>query len=130
MKSGRKAIAPFVLSGLVIAAVGTFNTFSSRASASGGGYGLLVGNVQPCSAKRFDAQPAEPLIVILTRSHKTYETYNVSADPGTTSYHFDVPVGRYALSTTWWGSKEYSVLVRFGKTTHVNFEVSCGTFST
>jgi hypothetical protein len=130
MKSGLKAIAPFVLSGLVMATVGTFNVNSSRASASGGGYGLLVGYVRPCGAKRFDAQPAEPLIMVLTRSNKTYETYNVSADPGTTSYHFDVPVGRYTLSTTWWGSKEYSVLIRFGTTTRLNFMVSCGAFST
>ena len=119
MKSGLKAIAPFILSGLVIATVGTFDAYSSRASASGGGYGLLVGYVRP----------AEPLIMVLTRSKKTYETYNVSADSGTTSYHFDVPVGRYTLATTWWGSKEYSVLISFGKTTHVDFKVSCGGFS-
>ena len=99
---------------------------SDRAS----GYGLIVGDVRPCTAKRFDAQPDEPLIVILTRNGKTYVTYNVSADAGTTWYHFDVPIGRYSVSTTWWGSKDYNVLVRFGKTSRVNMEVSCGTFST
>ncbi len=129
MNVGLRAITPIILSGLVIAALGTFNVYSS-ASASTGGFGLLVGNVRPCTAKRFDAQPDEPLIIVLTRSNKTYETYNVSADPGTTWYHFDVPVGRYSLSTTWWGSRDYGVLVKFGKTSRVNFEVSCGTFST
>lgn len=94
------------------------------------GYGLIVGDVRPCTAKRFDAQPDEPLIVILTRNNKTYETYNVSADSGTTSYHFDVPVGSYTLSTTWWGSRNYSAVVRFGRTLTVNMVVSCGTFST
>ncbi len=128
MKAILKAITPIILSGLVIAALGMFNVYSS-ASASTGGFGLLVGNVRPCTAKRFDAQPDEPLIIVLTRSNKTYETYNVSADPGTTWYHFDVPVGRYTLSTTWWGSRDYSVFVKFGRTSRVNFEVSCGTFS-
>jgi hypothetical protein len=119
-----------VLSGLVLAACGSSKEHSSTERAPAGGYGLIVGDVRPCTAKRFDAQPDEPLIVILTRSNKTDETYNVSADSGTTWYHFDVPVGRYTLSTTWWGSKEYSVLVRFSKTSQVNFEVSCGAFST
>lgn len=128
MKAILKAITPIILSGLVIAALGMFNVYSS-ASASTGGFGLLVGNVRPCTAKRFDAQPDEPLIIVLTRSNKTYETYNVSADPGTTWYHFDVPVGRYTLSTTWWGSRDYRVFVKFGRTSRVNFEVSCGTFS-
>jgi hypothetical protein len=129
MKTSLKAIAPFVCSGLAIMALATFNVFSPSSSASAGGFGLLVGNVRPCAAMRFDAQPDEPLIVILTRGNKTYETYDVSADSGTTWYHFDVPAGRYTLSTTWWGSTEYSVLVRFGRTSHVNFEVSCGAFS-
>jgi len=101
-------------------------TESARAS----GYGLIVGDVRPCTAKRFDAQPDEPLIVIATRNNKTYVTYNVSADPGTTWYHFDVPTGHYTLSTTWWGSKDYNVLVQFGKTSKVNMDVSCATFST
>lgn len=130
MKSGPRTTALLVLSGLVLATISTFSPYSLKASASGGGYGLLVGTVRPCSAKRFDARPDEPLIMILTRSGETYETYNVSADPGTTAYHFDVPVGRYVISTTWWGSKEYSVSVKFGKTTRVDFNVSCGPFST
>jgi hypothetical protein len=125
-----KAVTLSALSGLVIVTVGTLAVDSPRASASGSGYGLLVGYVRPCSAKRFDSQPAEPLIMVLTRSGKTYETYNVSADAGTTSYHFDVPVRRYTLSTTWWGSKDDKVLISFGKTTRVNLKVSCATFST
>ncbi|OYV95965.1 MAG: hypothetical protein B7Z73_01585 [Planctomycetia bacterium 21-64-5] len=116
--------------GLAAATVGALGANSPIARASGISFGSLVGHVGPCQATRFDAQPSEPLIIILTRSKKTFETYNVSADPGTTSYHFDVPEGRYELLTTWWGTGEYSVTVRAGMTTHVDFKVSCGPFST
>jgi hypothetical protein len=119
-----------VVSGLALAAFSWPNAHSSSEGARASGYGLIVGDVRPCTAKRFDAQPDEPLIVVLTKNDKTYVTYNVSADSGTTSYHFDVPVGRYTLSTTWWGSMDYNVLVKFGKTSRVNMDVSCGTFST
>jgi hypothetical protein len=130
MKSSLKAIAPFVLSGLVIAALGTFNGYSSKASASTGGFGLLVGNVRPCTAKQFDPSPTDPLIVILTKDAVTYDTYNISADVGTTSYHFDVPVGHYELITTWPKSRVFAVVVKFGKTSRVNVTVSCGPFVT
>jgi len=80
MKHSLKAIAPFVASALVIAAFGTFNGYSSKASASPSGYGLLVGNVRPCTAKQYDASPSDPLIVILTKDAVTYDTYNVTAD--------------------------------------------------
>jgi hypothetical protein len=80
----------------------------------------------PCTAKKFDASPDNPLIVILTQNAKTYDTYNVSADPGTTWYHFDVQAGRYKLITTWPDTKEYNVLVKFGNTSKVNIRVSCG----
>jgi hypothetical protein len=65
----------------------------------------------------------------LTKDAKTFATYNVSADPGTTWYHFDVPVGRYTISTTWWGSKVSNVALKFGETLKVNFDVSCGPFT-
>jgi len=128
MKSSLKVIAPFVLSGLVVAALGTFTGYSSKASASTGGFGLLVGNVRSCTAKEFDASPTDPLIVILTKDAMTYDTYNISADAGTTSYHFDVPAGNYQLTTTWPKSKDFNVVVRLGKTSRLNFGVSCSPF--
>ncbi len=130
LKTGLKLDAPTVLFGLAVAIVGLLGVCSTIAGASGSGFGSLVGRVGPCQAKRFDAQPSEPLIIILTKGTRTFETYNVSADPGTTSYHFDVRAGHYDLLTTWWGSREYSVTVRVGKTTHVDFNVACGPFST
>ena len=87
-----------------------------------------MGDVLPCTAKKYDSQQG-PLIVLLTKDNKTFETYDVSTDPGTTWYHFDVPVGRYTISTTWWGSKEYNVVLNFGETLKVNFDVSCGPFT-
>ena len=126
MKQSLKAIAPLVASALVIAAVATFNVYSSKASASPKGYDLLVGNVRPCAAKQYDALPSDPLIVILTKDAATYDTYNITADPGTTSYPFDVPAGDYQLTTTWPKSRDFHVVVRYSKTTRLNFAVSCG----
>jgi hypothetical protein len=123
-----KIVPALVLSVLTLAAFGLPNSHPSTKHARARGYGLIVGDVRPCSAKKFDS-PQGPLIVLLTKDAKTFETYNVSADIGTTWYHFDVPVGRYTISTTWWGSKEYNVVVKFGKTVKVNFDVSCGPFS-
>lgn len=126
MKMGSKKIASI----LIAATAGTFGANSIIAGASGTGFGFLVGYVGPCHAEQFDAQPSEPLIIILTKSNRTFETYNVSADPGTSWYHFDIPAGRYELSTTWWGSRDYRVTVGPGKTIHVNFKLLCGPSST
>jgi hypothetical protein len=120
--------AVLVLSGLVLAACGSSKGHPSTLSGPIGGFGLIVGDVRPCTAKKFDASPANPLIVILTKDNETYDTYNVSADYGTISYHFDVPVGHYKLTTTWPRSKESSVLVKFGKTSRDNVTVSCRPF--
>jgi hypothetical protein len=60
----------------------------------------------------------------------TYDAYNVSADAGTTSFHFDVPAGHYRLTTTWPQSRGLSVAIRFGKTTRLNISVSCGPYLT
>jgi hypothetical protein len=124
-----KIVPALVLSALTLTAFGLPNSHPSTKRSRAHGYGLLVGDVRPCTAKKFDS-PQGPLIVLLTKGDKTYETYNVSADAGTTWYHFDVPVGDYTISTTWWGSKVYNVVVKFGKTLKVNFNVSCGPFST
>ena len=90
----------------------------------------MVGNVGPCTAKQFDAPQGNPLIVILTRGDKTFDTYNVSTDQGTTSYHFDVPVGYYKLITTWPKSRVFNIVVKRGKTSRMNVTVSCGPFVT
>ena len=79
----------------------------------------------PCTAKQFDASQNNPLTVILTKDNKTFETYDVSLDQGTTSYHFDVPAGYYELTTTWSKSRRSGVVVKFGKTSRVNVTVSC-----
>ncbi|MGA2969386.1 MAG: hypothetical protein ABSE75_06235 [Acidimicrobiales bacterium] len=127
MKRSIKVFLALVLSALTLCAFGLSNRHPSTQHPRAHGYGLIVGDVRPCTAKMYDSSQG-PLIVLLTKDAKTFETYNVSADPGTTWYHFDVPVGRYTLSTTWWGSKDYNVVVSFGKTSKVNFEVSCGPF--
>jgi hypothetical protein len=123
-----KIVPALVLAALTLTAFGLPNSQQSTKYSRAHGYGLIVGDVRPCTAKKYDSQQG-PLIVLLTRDAKTYETYNVSADAGTTWYHFDVPVGRYTLSTTWWGSKEHNVVLTFGETLKVNFDVSCGTFT-
>ena len=115
-----------VLSGLVLAACTPTKGQSSSVSSTPGGYGPIVGEVGPCSAKRFDASPANPLIIVLSKDARTYDTYNVSADRGTTWYHFDVPVGRYKLTSTWPRTNDYNVLVKLGTTSKVNITVSCG----
>jgi hypothetical protein len=124
-----RVVPALVLSALTLTAFGLPYSHPSTKHSRARGYGLIVGDVLPCTAKKYDS-PQGPLIVLLTKGTKTYETYNVSADPGTTWYHFDVPVGRYTISTTWWGSNEYNVVLKFGKTVKVNFDVSCGPFST
>jgi hypothetical protein len=121
-----KIATALILSGLALAAFSSTKGQSSTVSTPEVGYGLIVGDVAPCAAKAFDASPANPLIVILTKNAKTYDMYNVSADYGTTWYHFDVQAGRYKLTSTWPNTKEYSVLVKVGKTTKVNVRVSCG----
>lgn len=89
------------------------------------GYGLIVGDVKPCTAKVYDASPSNPLIVILSRRSRTYATYDVSADAGTTWYHFDVPVGHYTLTTTWPGTGVHHVSMKLGTTSKENFEATC-----
>jgi hypothetical protein len=120
-------VPALVLLALTLTAFGSPNSHPSTKLARAHGYGLIVGDVLPCTAKKYDSQQG-PLIVLLTQDAKTVETYDVSSDPGTTWYHFDVPVGRYTISTTWWGSKQYNVALKFGETLKVNFDVSCGPF--
>ena len=121
----RAVIPILILSGVVLSACDLTSAQSPPAIPASRGYGLIVGAVRPCSARYFDASSANPLVVVLTRDAKTYDVYNVSADRGTTWFHFDVPVGRYTLSTTYPGTKDYSVGVSFAKTTTLNVKVSC-----
>jgi len=81
--------------------------------------------VGPCTAKQFDASPNNPLVVILTKDNKTFETYDVSLDQGTTSYDFYVHPVHYELITTWPKSRVFSIVVKLGKTSRVNVAVSC-----
>lgn len=127
MKRYLKIVPALVLTALMLTAFGSPNSHPSTKHARAHGYGLIVGDVLPCTAKKYDSQQG-PLIVLLTHDDTTVETYNVSTDPGTTWYHFDVPVGRYTISTTWWGSKQYNVILTYGETLKKNFHVSCGTF--
>ena len=123
-----KVVPALVLSALTLTAFSVPHSHPSTKHSRAHGYGLIVGDVRPCTAKKYDSAQG-PLIVLLTKDAKTFATYNVSADPGTTWYHFDVPVGRYTISTTWWGSKVSNVALKFGETLKVNFDVSCGPFT-
>ncbi|HEY5266117.1 MAG TPA: hypothetical protein VIJ40_04825 [Acidimicrobiales bacterium] len=110
---------------LLVALCGAMATFGAAAGAATGGYGLIVGHVSPCTAKTFDKDPYSPFIVVLMKNGATLTTYNVSADAGTASYHFDVPVGKYTLATTWQRTKVIPVTVKLGKTTVVNIHATC-----
>lgn len=110
---------------IIVALCGVTPTFGPTAGAASGGYGEIIGHVRPCTAKTFDKDPYSPFIVVLMRNGATLTTYNVSADRGTSSYHFDVPVGKYTLATTWQRAKVVSVTVKLGKTTVVNIHATC-----
>lgn len=96
---------------------------ANPASAANHGYGTPVGNVTGCSAKVLD-KSGLPLIVVLLKRGVPYAWYNVSGDPGTTSYHFDVPVGRYQLISTY-TSTSYPLNVKFGMSPRRNLRISC-----
>jgi hypothetical protein len=128
MKRRLRVIAAVAILGLVSVMLNSDGLYQSRASASSVDYGLLVGNVGPCTAKQFDRSTHAPLIVILMKDSATYDVYNVSADEGTTSYHFDVPAGHYGVVTTWPNSKSHRVVVTSGKTSRLSLLVSCGSF--
>ena len=120
-----KIAAALILSGLVLAACGSPSRHATSTTLPSHGYGLVVGNVGPCTAEQFDASPGNPIIVILSKDARTFATYNVTLDHGTTSYHFDVPAGDYEMVTTWTPSRVFTLIVRFGKTLRRNIAVSC-----
>jgi hypothetical protein len=95
-------------------------------SGANSGYGTPVGKVSGCAAKALDKSDL-PLIVILLKRGTPYAWYNVSADPGTTWYHFDVPVGHYQLMSTYTGTKSYSLNVKFGASPRTDLTISCAT---
>jgi hypothetical protein len=120
--SRSRAIAVLLV---LVALGGVLSTFSATADAASGGYGLIGGHIGPCRAKTLDKDPYEPFIVVLTRNGATFDSYNVSSDQGTASYHFDVPVGTYRLSTTWPRTKVSLITVKFGKTIFLNIRATC-----
>jgi hypothetical protein len=95
-------------------------------SVANSGYGTPDGNFSGCAAKVLDKSDL-PLIVILLKRGTPFAWYNVSADPGTTSYHFDVPVGRYQLMSTYTGTKSYPLNVKFGESPRTDLTISCAT---
>jgi hypothetical protein len=99
---------------------------SPTVAGANGGYGTPVGNISGCPANLLD-KSSLPLIVILIRQGLPYAWYNVTADPGTTSYHFDVPVGHYELMSTYTGVRSYALNVRFGKSPRRDLKIKCAT---
>lgn len=91
---------------------------------AGVGFGTPVGNFSGCPAKTLDKSTL-PLIVILLKGGTPYAWYNVSQDRGTTSYHFDVPVGRYQLMSTYTGVQHVALNVEYGKSPRNDFKISC-----
>lgn len=83
-----------------LALCGVGRLFATTAGAETGGYGVVVGNIGPRMTTTFDRHANVPFIVVLLKNSTIFTTYNVSADQGTSSYHFDVPVGQYTLATT------------------------------
>jgi hypothetical protein len=108
---------------IVLLILGSSALLVSSASAANHGYGTPVGNVTGCSAKVLD-QSGLPLIVVLLKHGAPYAWYNVSGDPGTTSYHFDVPVGHYRLTSTY-TSTSYPLNVTFDSSPRTNLRISC-----
>jgi hypothetical protein len=96
---------------------------ATAASGANHGYGTPIGKVTGCPAKVLD-RSGLPLIVILLKHGVPYAWYNVSSDPGTTSYHFDVPVGQYRLISTY-TSTSYPLDVKFGGSPRTNLTISC-----
>jgi hypothetical protein len=97
---------------------------SLAASAPRPGFGTPIGKVGPCPATTID-ESTLPLIVTLLRSGVPYARYNVSADPGTIWYHFDVPAGRYQIVTTYTGTRNHSVTVDSGKSVRTDLTLKC-----
>ena len=113
---------PFLI---LVALDGVAPSFAVTAGATTSGYGVIAGHIGPCPARTFDASGNGPMIVVLMRNGRTLTTYDVSADGGTASYHFDVPVGNYTLATTWPRTNVVFVTVKLGKTTILNIHATC-----
>lgn len=79
-----------------------------------------------CNVKTIDTSTL-PLLVILLKDGRPYSVYDVSADPGTRWYHFDVPVGKYRIISTYTGTKSYTIDLKYGQSPRVDFKISCPT---
>jgi hypothetical protein len=114
-----------VTTALAVVIVMAFGLISSVAEgASKPGFGAPVGKVGPCPAKNFD-ESTLPLIVTLLQNGVPYAWYNISADPGTVWYHFDVPAGRYQLVTTYTGTRSHWVTVVTGRSPRTDLTLRC-----
>lgn len=111
---------------VVLSLTGLLALSNPTVAGANSGYGTPVGNVSGCPAKVLD-KSSLPLIVILLKQGFPYAWYNVSADPGTTSYHFDVPVGHYELMSTYTGVKSDALNVELGKSPRRDLRIKCAT---
>jgi hypothetical protein len=89
------------------------------------GYGLIAGATGPCPAKTFDAPGALVLVIVLLRNGVTFSSYDVTSNQGTTSFHFDVPVGHYVIVSTYPATASYPIIVRFARTASVRVTTIC-----
>jgi hypothetical protein len=97
---------------------------ASAHAAEKAGYGLPRGKMNGCNVKTIDTSTL-PLLVILLKDGRPYSTYNVSADEGTRWYHFDVPVGKYRIMSTYTGTMSYAIDLKYGQSPRVDFKISC-----
>jgi hypothetical protein len=99
----------------------------AAAAAAKTGYGLPVGTVRGCPAKNFDSSSL-PLIVMLVKNGKPDAWYNISDDPGTNTYHFDVHQGRYQILTTYTGTQSHWITVVTGRSVRTDLTIKCSTY--
>jgi hypothetical protein len=90
------------------------------------GYGLPRGKMVGCNIRTIDTSTL-PLIVILLKNGRPYSSYNISSDRGTRWYHFDVPVGKYQIMSTYSGKMTYAIDLKYGQSPRVDFKISCPT---
>jgi hypothetical protein len=98
------------------------NVFAAKKT----GYGLPRGRADGCNVKTIDTSTL-PLIVILLKDGRPYSSYSISGDHGTRWYHFDVPVGKYRIMSTYTGTKSYTIDLKYGQSPRVDFKISCPT---
>ena len=101
-------------------------THGNVVEAKQAGYGLPRGRADGCNVKTIDISTL-PLIVILLKNGRPYSSYSISGDHGTRWYHFDVPVGKYRIMSTYTGTKSYAIDLKYGQSPRIDFRISCPT---